>query len=257
MRIAIVIALLAFLAASTLAQSGSTSMDGSTDLWQDSSADPTAGATAFTVVFWERPSVVAGNDSMVMSGDFVTPTRSWSWAIQSKASAADEYEVFVTNGCSSGGDDVDATTDATRTASVWSHVTYQFDGSQGVDDDKSRFWENGSLRADGVGITVTTTLDCLNQLTVGDFPGLTRFYPGELALVAIWNVALSDPLRETARLCGPESVPKNLQHFSTMRDDAGGSQSDSYSGNSLVATGSPANSSQGPPASICSMGMAQ
>lgn len=147
---------------------------------------------AMTVSAWVKPSSLSGQSGIVTKWDYaVGGGGQGEWALQ-LAPTAGEFRMFVSSGSGDTGSNYVDTTNAGIATGTWSYVTAVYDGTQSAAN-RLKLFVNGVQKTTTVGGTIPSTLYAAgtNPVTIGNFPGLSRFYGGAIDEVKVYGRALS------------------------------------------------------------------
>lgn len=113
-----------------------------------------------------------------------------SWAFQTTPGGTNLRMFVKASGVDDGLNYVD-TTNAAMIENTWYHATVVYDGAL-TNTERVKFFLNGSpLTTTTAGTIPTTLTPTTERVTIGDFPGLNRYWPGALDEIKLYNRALT------------------------------------------------------------------
>lgn len=168
-------------------------------------------ASVMTISAWVNSSDLSNQRAIVTKWDYaVAGGVQGEWALQ-LAPAAGELRMFVSAGSGDDGQNYVDTTNAGITTGSWNHVSVVYDGGQSASN-RVKIFVNGVQRTTTIGGTVPTTLYAAgtNPVTIGNFPGLSRFWGGSIDEVKLFDRALSASEVRAEYNAGNAGVPAGL-----------------------------------------------
>ncbi len=170
--------------------------DGTDDEMDIPDFDEADGGAGLTILMVFTQSVLSGNESPVTKWEHGVAT---SWALQVHTAPTTEYIAFIADTPTNSGSPNQRTTDFTQGAGTFHVLSMVYDGGQGANNDRVKFYKNKALSADVEAGTTPATLQALAAVVrICAFSGsLDRNWNGDIAEWALYNVALSDADRNT------------------------------------------------------------
>lgn len=174
------------------------------------SASLPAGSS-MTISAWVNSSNLSNQRAIVTKWDYaVAGGGQGEWALQ-LAPAAGELRMFVSAGSGDDGGNYVDTTNAGITTGTWNHVSVVYDGVQAASN-RIKIFVNGSQKTTTIGGTIPATLYAAgtNPVTIGNFPGLSRFWGGSIDEVKLYERALTANEVKAEYDAGNAGVPAGL-----------------------------------------------
>lgn len=168
--------------------------DGTDDFLEKSSPTGLDGGTGLTIIIAVKQSA-SSDDTYLAKWDYQTQG---SWAWQTKSGDAQNMTCYIASSLTDAGGNNQVSTGASLT-NTWFVLSMVYDGSQGTNTDRVKFYKNGTITSLSTSGTLSTSLtSCTATLKVGKFGGtLPRVYAGDFAEIFIFDSALGTTDRES------------------------------------------------------------
>lgn len=172
----------------------------------DDASYPSGNSMALSM--WVQPSSLGTNRAIMTKWDQNTNPTNGEWALQTTSTLSDELRFYVGSNGDSGSNYVD-TTNANLTTSM-THIMVLYNGTSS-NAQRVRIYVNGAEATTSVTGTIPTSLNGspTNPITLGDFPGLNRYWRGMIDEVKYFSshAAVTPQLEYVATNAG---VPASL-----------------------------------------------
>ena len=181
------------------------SFDGTNDFLNAGSASYLNGLSEFSISIWINLPTAADNKTIISDWNYNTsPFGHFALKTWNTSGSNFGLLLFIKQPSDAGSNGVSIP--AVLTQGNWHNVVFSYDSGTVT------CYVDGSVVAVTVSGTIPTTLTSQDGiLTIGNWPGLSQYWPGKLSNIALWNTELT---QANATEIYNQGAPSNLNTFS-------------------------------------------